>query len=238
MKDIPIIFSGPMIPPIIVDLKTHTRRLNGLKEINKTPDEWKFENFFYASRTPNGEKELYSTFENKDGKDFIVKSPYGKSGDKLWVRENMSVHDEGGIEYLARSVQTGLASSLIKSPDFKEEQIRWFENYGKSDKDKTIPSIHMPRWAARILLEVLSIRVERVQDISQEDSYAEGVGFAHSRPADCGHKEWKRHNGNQSVWDCSICIFKMLWTRINGARGFGWDVNPWVWVVEFKRIKA
>ncbi len=83
------------------------------------------------------------------------------------------------------------------------------------------PSIFMPRWASRILLEVTDVRVERVQDIREEDARA-----------DCGKEKCCEAEGHGA-----IVAFHGLWDSINAKRGFGWDVNPWVWVVEFKRIE-
>ena len=85
------------------------------------------------------------------------------------------------------------------------------------------PSIHMPRWASRILLEVTSVRVERLQDISEADAVAEGVDFA-------GHTDEIMHDYSPDE------RFSMLWESINGAGS--WNENPWVWVVEFRRVEA
>ena len=83
------------------------------------------------------------------------------------------------------------------------------------------PSIHMPKWAARIWLEVTGVRVERVQDISEEDAIAEGI--PRGAVQYCGH---------------AIRLFRDLWDSINAKRGYPWEVNPWVWVVEFKRTET
>lgn len=92
----------------------------------------------------------------------------------------------------------------------------------------------MPRWASRILLEITAVRVERLQDISEADAIAEGVEpFRDFLPA--GH--WKRyHDGATNGYvDCPIASYASLWTTINGAGS--WAANPWVWVVEFKRVQ-
>jgi len=83
---------------------------------------------------------------------------------------------------------------------------------------KRIPSIFMPRWASRIALEITDIRVERVQEITWEDARDEGVIAERGRTL--------------------VSLYKDLWDSINARRGFGWDVNPWVWVIEFKRLAA
>lgn len=128
----------------------------------------------------------------------IIKCPYGQPGDRLWVREKFSYPTGysyvGGIWYWADG-----------QPD-------------KGDWIKPKPSIHMPRWASRITLEVVSVRVERLQDISESDSRAEGVRYS--------EEEIRPYT----------CAFVDLWDSINAKLGYGWDVNPWVWVVEFKRV--
>lgn len=131
------------------------------------------------------------------------KNPYGWPGNRLWVRETWSEHPDGdGIIYRA------------SDPGWDDEKtgLRWH------------PSIHMPRWASRITLEVTRVWVERIQKISLEDVKAEGIGafiFAKGvlseTPPD---PRWK---------------FIELWDSINAKRGYGWGINPWVWEIEFKR---
>ena len=134
--------------------------------------------------------------------------PYGVPGDRLWVRETWAL----GGDYAnakARRVPTS-----ERSPEF----IRYRASQEKGPHTgRWRPSIHMPRWASRITLEVVAIRVERVQDTSYADIWAEGGPASDS---DIVLSAWWRH----------------LWDSINAKRGYGWDVNPWVWVVEFKVI--
>jgi len=87
----------------------------------------------------------------------------------------------------------------------------------------------MPRWASRIMLEVTDVRVERVQDISEEDAWAEGILTRYCcNGGDCGCRGMPINHPTAD--------FRDLWDSINAKRGHGWDVNPWVWVVKFKRI--
>jgi hypothetical protein len=122
-------------------------------------------------------------------------NPYGQPGDRLWVREAWaywgSFPDDGWVIYRADA-----------------------DKYGVTWK----PSIYMPKKYARIWLDIAAVRVERVQDITEEDVLAEGCGLV---PWSSEH-DWPRTAG-----------FAELWDGINKKRGFGWDVNPWVWVVEF-----
>ena len=90
----------------------------------------------------------------------------------------------------------------------------------------------MPRWASRLTLEVTGVRVERVQDISEVDAEAEGIEcFDPDRDASIC-----RIPGGEWEYDTARNAFRDLWDSINGARGYGWDANPWVWIVEFKRV--
>ena len=131
--------------------------------------------------------------------------PYGVPGDRLWVRETFYSNGmcKNTMSCHYRATYNGL---------FTPDTVPW----------KWTPSIFMPRWASRITLEITGVRVERVQDISEEDARAEGIPDEYR----AGHRIYYRPR------------FKTLWDSINAKRGFGWDSNPWVWVVEFKRVGA
>jgi hypothetical protein len=131
-------------------------------------------------------------------------------GDILWVRETWATVSSGIIEYKATYIEPYTGSTEI---DHIGKKITWR------------PSIHMPREAARIFLLVTNVRVERVQDITEEDAKAEGC---HERLLNDG---WK-NIGKLTARD----DFIMLWEYLNAKRGYGWDTNPWVWVVKFERI--
>ena len=92
------------------------------------------------------------------------------------------------------------------------------------------PSIFMPRWASRITLEVTGVRVERVQQISGRDAQAEGVD-----PQNAAYHVYDGHQVTDEAW---IAAYADLWNEINAKRGFGWDANPWVWVVKFRKIEV
>lgn len=118
--------------------------------------------------------------------------PYGQPGDRLYVRETWRINLSGNI---------------------------WYRADGKSVADGLWkPSIHMPRILSRITLEIESVRVERVQEITPDDCRAEGIGDEFN---DIGAR---------------YC-FGQLWNEINEPRGFGWEVNPWVWAITFRRVK-
>lgn len=137
-----------------------------------------------------------------------VLCPYGQPGDRLWVRETFAVYGDekmAAIHYRAdRPHDVGRKGTGYK------------------------PSIHMPRWACRILLEITAVRVERLQDISEEQAIAEGV-----------HRDlrmWFATDEGGPAFTWPQHAFEHLWRKINGAEC--WDANPWVWVVEFKRVTA
>ena len=138
-----------------------------------------------------------------------VKPPY-QPGDILWVRETWATVSSGIIEYKATYKEPYTGSAEI---DHIGNKIKWR------------PSIHMPREATRIFLRVTNVRVERLQDITEEDAKAEGC---HERLLNDG---WK-NIGKLTARD----DFIMLWEYLNAKRGYGWDTNPWVWVIEFERI--
>ena len=126
-----------------------------------------------------------------------LRCPYGQPGDVLWVRECFS-------PYL-----------------YRDGCWYWADgNVAAYDATKPKPSIYMPRWASRILLEVVDVRVERVQEISEEDAMAEGV-------------EWKEYAGLANK--TAKKLFRTLWDKINGKK-HPWKSNPWVWRVEFKMV--
>jgi hypothetical protein len=135
--------------------------------------------------------------------------PYGAPGDLLWVRETWAP--------LPGSVVLNVAfyrADTKAAPD----DVRWR------------PSIHMPRWASRITLRITDVRVERLQDISEEDAEAEGLT---KEIAPNGHVTWHVPDLLGAQTPCRA--FRLLWEDINGAGA--WDANPWVWVIEFERVK-
>lgn len=137
-------------------------------------------------------------------RDYIT-CPYGWPGDLLWVRETWRRADwyGKGIIYRADAQAAGHMGEY-------------------SDRHKWHPSIHMPRWASRIVLEITNIRVERLQEITEEDARKEGISRAHKYPVGFGHPDTYRGG------------FRNLWDSINGKK-YPWSSNPWVWVISFKK---
>ncbi|EHU0843247.1 hypothetical protein KYY64_003570 [Salmonella enterica] len=143
-------------------------------------------------------------------------SPYGKPGDRIWVRETFRVHSR------ATDVATLVYRASVRNS--------WTEQTHRvpaavcntpATPEKWTPSIHMPRWASRILLEITDVRVERLRDLSEEDAKSEGI----TPPA----------GGVLPGWEYRI-NFRDLWMDIYGTDS--WEANPWVWVIEFKRVEG
>jgi len=233
MKERPILFNGEMVMAILDGRKTQTRRVvkpqpEGVKE----PEEgfvWLGENGLLGGRqsymcgdpeNPSVDVELWQ---------FPVKCPYGAPGDRLWVRETFCHKwDQGGPVFNEDGdYDQSCLWYRATTPDVIKLDEDCEEVYLKdgSPASPWLPSIHMPRWASRILLEITGVRVERVQEISNEDAIAEGINCI-----------WRGDNGPHEV-DQTQHV-KDLWDSINAKRGFGWDVNPWVWSIEFKVIES
>lgn len=196
MKERPILFSGPMVRAIMDGRKTMTRRV-----VKPQP-----EMVFDGESLSDGN--AYGGWEPKLPP--WSKWPY-QLGDTLWVRETWQGAVDGdeplyGIIYRA--------SWNANEPAFKRDDRA--EKYF-TGVSKWRPSIHMPRWASRITLEVTGVRVERLQDITEHDAIGEGV-------ISSDYDKTYRY------------AFSVLWDSINAKRGYGWAANPWVWVIEFRNM--
>lgn len=194
MKERPILFSGEMVRAILEGRKTQTRRV-----LKSQPR---------GNYKPTGfiDKGCDYEFHDAEHEAKYWHCPYGKPGDRLWIRESWA------------NIPETYPGNLHLKADATKDDLLWFTEMGWKWK----PSIHMPRWASRITLEIVNIRVERLQDISEEDAKAEGaipVG-------------WIKHEEHLPHY---VKSFIKLWNSINAKRGYGWDTNPWVWVIEFKK---
>ena len=211
MKSRPILFSGPMVRALLDGSKTQTRRiLKGSTE-------------FKGSYNPD----YLHVHKNAPGWSDIC--PYGKPGDQLWVRETWGARfshaDFGGV---------ALHWNDLRGPLKKYRTHQNLALYAMSANGQYcggwIPSIHMPRWASRITLEITGVRVERLQDISEADAMAEGCTKNHN-----GYF-WGGPHPESGLKQLATAqsAYQDLWESINGPGS--WDVNPWVWVIEFRRL--
>lgn len=193
-KQRPIIFNTETVRAILDGRKTQTRRIvKPLKDKS-----------FGCKLNPN---EIAGEVNNGD----LQNCTFGNVGDQLWVRETwcLSINEDG--------------HPINKDGDLSENkhaEIFYRATPVKNLEAKWCPSIHMPKWASRIMLEVANVRIERLNDISKEDAKAEGCDY----PAvpGMGWKLGARHN------------FRWLWNSIYN----NWNDNPWVWVIEFKVISV
>ena len=212
MKEHPIIFSGPMVRAILDGRKTQTRRVvkpqppNKTRHMQLTEGEWCA--FGEGTQVAGGAW----CGETGDPPFNRWKCPYGQRGDMLWVRE------------IWKPTCSGLTvDTYVRycADDSRREIVHNLECRGH-DTERWRPSIHMPRWASRLTLEVTGVRVERVQDITPDDALAEGV-WEHPPDAHGFRSELRP-------------AFHELWDSINAKRGYPWESNPWVWVVEFAMV--
>ena len=199
MKERPILFSGPMVRAIIEGRKTQTRRV-----VKPQPGD----------------------HPSDDGYGVTYRCPYGAPGDRLWVRETFGWYSgilQGSYAYTPPEKPTypphkvidGVRHAICYRADYPKH--RW----NKNDSGWK-PSIHMPRTASRITLPIVSVRVERLQSISEEDAKAEGAAMDYDGPY--SFSQAFNYRGG----------YRTLWESINGPGS--WDANPWVWVIEFKRV--
>lgn len=209
MRERPILFAGPMVRAILSGEKTVTRRVMKPQPKAVHADDERGGHWW-----PSKEHQSMLHIEEEMQKWTGLAGhacPYGQPGDRLWVREtwaHVGNTDPGYLTYRATYPEC-LPPGLERVPaDIRDAGYRWR------------PSIHMPRAYSRILLEITAVRVERLQDISEDQAMAEGVT---PRPS-------KVSRATRMGRDA----FAELWASINGAES--WDANPWVWVVEFKRI--
>ena len=149
--------------------------------------------------------------------------PFGEPGDRLWVRET----------WAAPHSEDGRPPSAIQCDQLR---IHYLASEGRGGLVWR-PSIHMPRWASRITLEITGVRVERLWEVSETDAVAEGV--ASITVSDGGASRWvnySRPDSKGSAFGDARSSYRSLWEEINGQGS--WDANPWVWVVEFKRLEV
>ena len=158
--------------------------------------------------------------------------PYGQPGDRLWVREAWNVGADKHNFYIEYRADNHIIPRRLDRAKLSPMDDAVLEKW----QDKLAvwnPSIFMPRWASRITLEVVSVRVERLQEISYEDACAEGCELANIRfEPDSNGETWEQTARRLRWPQRSFC---QLWNSIKGAGS--WDANPWVWCVEFKRLE-
>ncbi|WP_343463039.1 hypothetical protein [Pantoea sp.] len=221
MKERPILLNAEMVRAVLDGRKTQTRRIiqspaknmqaSGQKVIDyrEPGDKW-YGDHVFSMRNQSG------TWCDYTREQFLAKCPFGAVGDRLWVRETFSGHylDDEQIE------------DIKAGRDKPSELCEYRADYpaGAQAVEGWTPSIHMPRWASRITLEITGVRVERLNSMTERDAIAEGcIGGHNSIPG--YHYSATPHEH-----------FHHVWQSIYGADS--WQANPWVWVIEFKRVEV
>ncbi|RDL13471.1 hypothetical protein [Pseudomonas jessenii] len=227
-KERPILFNGAMVRAILSGQKTVTRRpIKG----NQIPSRSKSDSpehqwIAVVQDHPRWGFAAFGATEEECAAELAMYGgcPYGRQGDRLWVRETWYCdHSE---------VMCGpyLKPDDLNVSEARDDGTLVYAADGltpyEADQPVWKPSIHMPRWACRILLEITDVRVERLQDITYEQAVAEGV---HRGPL----REWCASDEGGACHKYPIPAFRDLWQSTGGD----WDANPWVWVVEFKRVQ-
>lgn len=260
MKERPILFSGPMVRAILEGWKTQTRRVVKAEHLR-------------------GSMEPGQVLNERTTNDAPRWCPYVQPGDRLWVRETWAYNGqayknygpeerrrEGYVTYAADGAKVTHyfpEGPMLPSPpqtlparmetedevSFENRKNDYYINYFRRFR----PSIHMPRWASRITLEVTEVRVQRLQEVSEEDARAEGVApviheewtaydpetegypsFSVEPDAEtiaCRRLENIRHHGPKVISTAKE-QFRLLWLSINGLES--WDANPWTWAISFR----
>ncbi|EGY1537788.1 hypothetical protein JHR70_000989 [Salmonella enterica] len=209
MKERGMIFNAEMVNAILSGRKTQTRR----------PIKWKQTRFTEIGEREDGSNWPWSEDTEKVC-DYWHPCPYGEIGDRIWVRETFQ-----GPLFDYEQMQSYLEdSSKFEKPEFCQYAADGKPAPEYYDAEDNLhcgwrPSIHMPRWASRILLEITDVRVERLNSISDSDASKEGCCIA-----------------DMESGDCLSDVFTRLWTSIYGDDS--WQANPWVWVIEFKRVEG
>ncbi|MJQ01232.1 hypothetical protein DN101_22480 [Salmonella enterica subsp. enterica] len=212
MKERGMIFNAEMVRAILDSRKTQTRR-----PVKPQPELTERSGFSW-----NGVVFGSGSDDRETNRNFAhVKCPFGKPGDRIWVRETW-------------------AEAGASAPDLKLYRANYpahvpthYENVPPAEDVRWTPSIHMPRWASRITLEIIDVRVERLHSISERDALREGLFQLPASGRYCLQPGMQyfgmaSHNAKE--------VYSWLWASIYGEES--WAANPWVWVIEFKRVEG
>ncbi len=241
MNEKPILFNAEMVNAILSGRKTQTRRIMKVQPAECNHTHW--------PEYPNPEWKLYDrgwncavcgngvSLTERDVTGIIC--PLGKPGDRLWVRETFALlGNEDGVcvdwqDNMVKGDEQAAARIYKASCEQKRgdyglysipDSAYWKPNTSNMKYEGSWrPSIHMPRWASRINLLITGVRVERLQDISEQDARAEGCAYG-------------KGNGEIDLAVRPENHFPTLWASIYGAES--WQANPWVWVINFERMEA
>lgn len=219
MKERPILFSAPMVRALLDGSKTQTRRV--VKDLPPWP-------ITEICHDAGGTGKWMPNGPSPSGRGMAAghwrSCPYGQSGDCLWVKEAfaLSVIDPDG----GSPEDDPKNWDVIYRADPEQPGGGWSDGQGNAIEAPWQRDRDMPRWASRILLEIISVRVDKLQAITDADAIAEGIGLT------------QRAVGVPMTTPVGETVpramYRTLWESINGAGS--WEANPWVWVIEFRRV--
>jgi hypothetical protein len=238
VRECPILFSGEMIRPLLDGRKTQTRRVVKIPNYatfdHAQASSWDRDAAQWRANHPSMSDETlghllggrttgaYLLCNRTDGDDgiHVARCPHGEIGDRLWVRETFM-----GPAHIGDGEQGCVGFGVLYRADNSFVEDRFGCGCegpcsGVRIEHPWKPSIFMPRWASRLTLKITDVRVERVQSISEEDAKAEGIT-----------EDYPEHECNSFADG-----YRWLWDSLNAKRGYGWDVNPWVWALSFGRV--
>lgn len=216
MRELPILMNGAMVRAVLEGRKTVTRRLvTRLEGFGKITEFGKSDTHGYAWHF----RDRRALWNDISAARLPNLCPIAKVGDRLYVRETWRPHGDAAL-----SECTGPENIMFHAglDEFEAGIFKWR------------PSIHMPKWAARIWLEVTAVRVERLQDITEEQARAEGIEPVRWGDGE-GEINWRDYQRAGDEFTDPRASFGSLWNAINGPGAVA--LNPWVWVVEFRRIE-
>lgn len=242
MKERPILFSGPMVAAILAGRKTQTRRLVAPKEplLDVLPSEGESRGRMWVGLTQR----------EPEARGVAFRCRYGVPGDRLWCREAHAI-----VPYSAYRCSGDVPHRVSPCGDWWAVYRAGWERCAPG---RWRPSIHMPRWASRLTLEITDVRVERANAISADDARAEGIvvrEFAYTAaglspyiprehfrgdPDEVVERAWGTEKLALGVMDSTedaalLRHFRRAWNSLNAKRGFPFDGGAWVWVLEFRR---
>lgn len=231
VKELPILFSAPMVRALLAGTKTQTRRI--VKPARRDATDFvlvQHDGEWWPWESDDGESNVLS-----DGTERVIRSPFGTPGSRLWVCETFYAFGRWETRYSEKKgrdewhfVDVTLAAGKEYHYDADAYDVVAMSRRSGLRSDRTPcwwkrPAIFMPRAASRIVLEVTSVRVQRLQDISEHDAAAEGVTTW--APGALSPEGQKADPSDQFRW---------LWTSINGDAS--WYADPWVWALEFRKL--
>lgn len=236
-KERPILMNAPMVRATLAGTKTQTRRICKSQPYSNgfawDGNDFQCHNdYLPPSAMLMDCRRGRFDYTTSDHEGWASECPYGQPGDRLWVREAWMPDPprDGSWPHVAFDGCKPHDMELIPE-QYRTPKHCLYRADGHEKLTGWTPSIHMRRWASRITLEITGVRVERLQDISEADCIAEGI-----EPRADG---WAWYTGTDRDWTYTTqprTSYRSLWESINGHES--WYDNPWVWVVEFKRLEG